>query len=269
MFHSRIIKPAWAAGFKTTIYRAVNIFTRKSYAIKLELSLDGESSVEEASYDGLVIDLLSVSIHQLIGKHRRFHIHTVGHLVEQLISRLHCIHSHGYIHGNIKPQNILMGLGDNPRTIFVVDFGIAKQYCDPITGNHLPFVHADHLTGTPTFTSINSHLGARLGHRDDVESLAYLLIYLSSRSLPWIADTHPPSILELKQNSPVKQLCKEPDYDYLRLLCMTLYPEPSNPSVILHDLSLHEDTHSTSNMSSSPLPPDVRHQDLTGCDTQS
>lgn len=91
------------------VYRAVNIFTNRSYAIKLELSIDGSSSVEheykilkllgggdgipcihwfgrEANYDGLVLDLLGPSLHKLMSKRKKFHIHTVVHIGDQLVS---------------------------------------------------------------------------------------------------------------------------------------------------------------------------------------
>jgi len=38
---------------------------------------------------------------------------------------------------------------------------------------------ASGLIGMPAFTSINSHLGLELGWWDDLESLIYVLIYLS------------------------------------------------------------------------------------------
>ncbi|KIK11329.1 hypothetical protein PISMIDRAFT_56579, partial [Pisolithus microcarpus 441] len=65
----------------------------------------------EANYDALVLDLLGPSLHDLMNKHKKFHLHTVLYLADQLISCLQYIHSHSYIHGDIKPQNILQGLG--------------------------------------------------------------------------------------------------------------------------------------------------------------
>ncbi|KAH7885679.1 kinase-like domain-containing protein, partial [Phlebopus sp. FC_14] len=78
-----------------------------------------------------------------------------------------------YIHGDIKSQNILIGLGDHENTVFLLNFGVAKWYCDLTTGDHVPFHHTHHLIGTPAFTSINSHLGAELGCCDNLKSLIH------------------------------------------------------------------------------------------------
>ncbi|KAI6017920.1 putative casein kinase 1 [Pisolithus marmoratus] len=145
-----------------------------------------------------------------MNKHKKFHLHTVLYLADQLISCLQYIHSHGYIHGNIKLQNILWGLGNETQIIFIVDFRIARKYHDMKTGNHIPFHCTHSLTGSPAFTSINNHLGAELGHHEDLESLAYLLIYCLCGSLPWLNESSNPcsmSILGLKQKTLVKMLC--------------------------------------------------------------
>ena len=130
-------------------------------------------------------------------------------------------------------------MADRAHTTFLIDFGITMKYYDSTTGNHVPFRRACRLTGTPAFASINSHLGAQLGRRDDIESLAYLLIFFLCGSLPWLTDTCTRrSILTLKWKTPVEALCgglprklatllmysrtlsfsEEPDYDYIRML---------------------------------------------------
>ena len=50
---------------------------------------------------------------------------------------------------------------------------------------HIPYIKMHGLTGSAVFTSIHSHIGWELGQWDDLESLAYILIYLLHGSLPW------------------------------------------------------------------------------------
>ena len=132
-----------------------------------------------------------------------------------------------------------MGLGKLRETVFIIDFGVVKEYRNTGTGTHISFRQGQCLTGTPAFASINSHAGFELRRRDDLESLVYMLIYFLRGSLPWLTDDHKKlcssSVLELKVNESVDCLChaeiasmlvysrvlafsEEPDYSYLHSL---------------------------------------------------
>jgi serine/threonine protein kinase len=102
------------------------------------------------------------------------------------ISRLQHIHTRNFIHRDLKPRNVLIGVRNNAHIIYLVDFSLSKQYRDPNTHVHVMPGHTTSFIGTPAFASINSHLGLELGRRDDLESLVYLLIYLVRGCLPWL-----------------------------------------------------------------------------------
>ncbi|KAI0247250.1 kinase-like domain-containing protein, partial [Lactifluus subvellereus] len=108
----------------------------------------------------------------------KFSLITVALIAGQLGSHLQNIYTRYYIQCDIKPANILTGLGDAAYIVYLADFGIAKRFHNPNTHAHVPLSNGQHLVGCLAFTSINSHLGIELSRRDDLESLAYVLVYL-------------------------------------------------------------------------------------------
>ncbi|KAF2742526.1 kinase-like protein [Sporormia fimetaria CBS 119925] len=202
---------------------------------------------QEGLHNILVIDLLGPSLEDLFDLcSRKFSIKTVVMVAKQMLSRVQTIHEKNLIYRDIKPDNFLIGRPNSKaaNVIHVVDFGMAKQYRDPKTKQHIPYRERKSLSGTARYMSINTHLGREQSRRDDLEALGHVFMYFLRGGLPWQglkAATNKQKyekIGEKKQTTAIKDLCDgfpeefnkylsyvrnlgfedTPDYDYLREL---------------------------------------------------
>ena len=151
----------------------------------------------------MVLSLLGPNLEELlISNYGKFNISTVL-IADQLVgihlndiilvlkfynfqlSSIEYIHSRNIIHRDLKPANLLIGLGPKNRHVYIVDFGLAKQFRDSETNIHIPYCNNLPLIGTARYASVNVHMGIEHSRRDDIESLAYILIYFMLGHLPW------------------------------------------------------------------------------------
>ena len=135
----------------------------------------------------IVMELLGEDLSNLFHKFsKKFSLKTILMLGEQMINRTRSIHHKCLIHRDLKPENFLIGLkGENRKKLFLTDFGLVKRYFDEQNGRHLPSLEKTAFSGTVRYCSVNAHNGQSMSRRDDLESIAYILIYFVWGSLPW------------------------------------------------------------------------------------
>jgi serine/threonine protein kinase len=112
----------------------------------------------------------------------------VACIAVESISILESMHSKGYVHGDVKPENFLLGQPGTPqeKKLFLVDLGLATKWKDTATGQHVEYdQRPDAFRGTVRYASAHAHLGRTASRRDDLESLAYTLVFLHRGRLPW------------------------------------------------------------------------------------
>ena len=76
-----------------------------------------------------------------------------------MIQRIEFLHNNHFIHRDMKPDNFLVGVNKKQHLVYMIDYGLAKRYRDPKTGEHIPYRDNKSLTGTARYASVNTHLG--------------------------------------------------------------------------------------------------------------
>ena len=155
----------------------------------------------------------------------------------QLLNILKQIHEKGVVLRYLKPENMVIGTGENKDYVYIIDFDLAKK----IIGDweHIKEEKAEHIKGNLYFMSINIHNYIEAARRDDIESLGYNLIYFMKGEFPW-QNCDKKAIKEKKINIPLDELCsglpdefkefiayarnlkfsEKPDYEYLNGLLL-------------------------------------------------
>ncbi|KAI0044848.1 putative casein kinase I [Auriscalpium vulgare] len=193
----------------------------------------------ESGNDALVMDLFGPSLEAIIASRQAgFNLSTASVLCQQMLMLLERIHNRGYIHRDIKPSNFLLGLGQQARHVFMIDLGLASRCRNPASNIHIPYHRGQELVGSARWASANAHAGIQQSRRDDLGSLAYILVYFIRGSLPWQTLTDDDSIFAKTKSCTPATLCHdlpaevsafvayvqtlafeaEPDYAYLRSL---------------------------------------------------
>ena len=172
----------------------------------------------------LVMELLGKSIDKLFSDYKKqFSYKTIFQIGYQMIDRIEYVHSKGFIHRDIKPGNFLIGI-NKKNIIYIIDFGLSKRYIDKNTNKHIPYKDGKGLTGTARYVSLFTHYGIEQSRRDDIEGIAYNLIYLAKGKLPWQGvrtknkkEKHQ-KIMDSKLSITPEQLCENLPWEFPKLL---------------------------------------------------
>ncbi len=265
------------------IFKGINVNSDEEVAVKIEKSSDSSLLKTEAkiykllenitgvpklrsygcegNFNYMVIDLLGSSLEELrVSCGGKLSLKSVLAIGIQLLKRIESIHEEGIIHRDIKPDNFLIKPDTN--MVYIIDFGLARRYITK-KEQHITLTQGRKLTGTARYASVNVHLGLTPSRRDDLESIAYVMLYLLNGKLPWQAikcsdkekryekigneklnsvpwthfETSPGEFILFLKYCRGLDFDEDPDYNYLRNLLGNLYKHHGFPTDNLYEWS--------------------------------
>ena len=161
---------------------------------------------------------------------------TLGEIKWIGLKMLNClkeIHNNGIIHRDIKPDNFLLGLNNERKRIYIIDFGLCKSYMN--NDEHNPIKKINNLIGSLTYASINTHNCIELSRRDDMESLGYMLVFFYLGTLPWqeLTSENIDIIQKLKQDITSNDKIPQILVNYIKYVRSLEYEEKPNYFLII------------------------------------
>lgn len=114
----------------------------------------------------------------------------------------------------------MIGFNNKIDMIYLIDFGLCNYYRKK-NGEHIEFKSNAGHVGNIRFSSINALQGHEQSRRDDLESLAYILIYLMKGNLPWChikcaTEDKPYRTLEKKISMTGESICQNLPIEFLK-----------------------------------------------------
>ena len=193
------------------IFSCLNNKTKEIYACKLEKS-DLEKSQLSNEYRilsllknndyfpkcykyfnsqigyALILERLGSNLGVIMSKlpNKKFSMKSALMIINQSLERLKLIHEKNIIHRDMKPENLCIGYKGKEKNIYLIDFGLSKIINNDKKNQFLFNIKSEKIViGTVRYISMNAHLGNEQYKKDDLESLAYMLVFFIKGELPW------------------------------------------------------------------------------------
>tara|TARA_B110001452_G_scaffold267598_1_gene278350 strand:+ start:6530 stop:7294 length:765 start_codon:yes stop_codon:yes gene_type:complete len=156
----------------TTLKHEANIYKELKNVNNIPKLIDF-FSIDTKYY--LVLELLTFSLKEY--KLKKFYSDNYDNKIRKIIIKIFeiikYVHNYGVVHRDLKPDNICF-YNDEP---YIIDFGLSKKII--INDKHIEEKQINEPMGSYNFMSLNTVNLIEPSRRDDIESLMFILLYLS------------------------------------------------------------------------------------------
>ncbi|KAH7727978.1 Protein kinase domain containing protein [Aphelenchoides avenae] len=137
-------------------------------------------------YQYFVMTLLGPSLADLTANIQKCSVATQVRVGIQVLYCIKQLHEVGFIHRDMKPSNMAFGLAKNAQQLYILDFGLAREFVIRNNGKASIRRARKHVLfrGTSRYCSLNVHRRSEQGRPDDLWSMIYLLAEMRG-ALPW------------------------------------------------------------------------------------
>lgn len=158
----------------------------------------------------------------------KFEYYTVVNIALDLLKNIRILHELGFIHRDLKPDNLVFGNlcfenAEKRNEIGIIDFSNSKinmksngsyNFCDKKVG----------CQGNKSFSSTNALKDKDVREKDDLISIFYILLYFLKGELPWKTENlrgkhlSKNKIIEIRENLSLKKLCEDIPHEFYKLI---------------------------------------------------
>lgn len=232
------------SGRHTTVFKALNLFTKKQVAAKINSNahnrrrllrekwaygkimvrcgIDHQTFIptlhdyrNNGNTEVLVFDLMGPIIYALMtAQGHPFDLQSVVSIFQRTLTCIESLHKSGMAHRDVKPENICVSKGTNREDIRLIGLGFCVPYIHERTGMHNELVYRNGLTTSFQYCSLNQQLGGSATRLDDLEALCFSMMWVLTGSLPWdiptdvnITEAEAFNYVLLCKSQPVEKIC--------------------------------------------------------------